>query len=232
MAWDTRFDTMLKEFPNLRVKHFDMGREAISFINGLSADKKTKVFLLTDYELLKQNLNGLDIIEETNTKRAVLVTSHYANKEICQAAVQCGAKILPKQLASDIPIDITPNSNTNNEQSKADIVFVDDDTMLLKCVTLLAKNTAIDTYDNPHEFLDNAAQYAAHTHILVDNNFNGTNIKGIQILEQLHPMGFANLYLLSGDNFRPGQLPSYITVIPKTDIEPIARILKSISVAS
>lgn len=117
MAWNTRFENILKESPGLIVKHFEIGQDTIDFINALTPDKKKKIFLLTDYELLKQNLNGLDIIKKTAVDRSVLVTSHYANKTVRHDAEKVGTKILPKQLAGDIPIHII-NAFVHKQTSK------------------------------------------------------------------------------------------------------------------
>jgi hypothetical protein len=106
LAWNTRFDELVKLYPNLTVRHFEFGQECIDFINGLPPEKIAKVFLLTDYELLKQDLNGLDVIHQTPVHRSVLVTSYYADKSIRACAGKAGTTILPKQLAYDIPIHI------------------------------------------------------------------------------------------------------------------------------
>ncbi len=106
MAWNTRFDELVRKFPNLAVLHFEIGQECIDFINRIAPDKIHKVFLLTDYELLKQDVNGLDVIHQTPVERSILVTSHYADKAICSCAIKAGTTILPKQLAYDIPIAV------------------------------------------------------------------------------------------------------------------------------
>lgn len=107
LAWDTRFDQILAEYPDLTIKHFEIGQDTLNFINALPPEKKQKVFLLTDYELLKQKINGVDVVNQSAIKRSILVTSHYANKSVRNSAIQAGTQILPKQLAHDINISIT-----------------------------------------------------------------------------------------------------------------------------
>ncbi|HBY55771.1 MAG TPA: hypothetical protein DEG23_03035, partial [Coxiellaceae bacterium] len=68
-------------------------------------------FLLSDFELLRQELNGLHVIEKTNVKRSILVTSHYSNLVIRELAIKSGSQILPKLLASEVPIEITDTNN-------------------------------------------------------------------------------------------------------------------------
>ena len=110
MAWDVRFEEIRKEYRGITVKHFEIGQQAIDSINGLTPDKKKEIFLLADYELLKQDLNGLDVIKKSQVNRSILVTSHYANEQIQQMATKTGTKILPKELASDIPVHICNSS--------------------------------------------------------------------------------------------------------------------------
>ncbi len=110
-AWDTRF----KDCLDVVLKHFTLGEEAISFVNNYP--NKDQLFLLVDFELLNQELNGLHVIERTKIERSMLVTSHHNNLVVRNLALQCGAKILPKPLAPEVPIKIDgiglEVSNTN-----------------------------------------------------------------------------------------------------------------------
>lgn len=231
MAWDIRFDVILKKFPHLTIKHFELGQEAIDFINGHAPDKKQKIFLLADYELLKQDLDGLEVIKKTGISRSILVTSHYAHKRVQHLAAETETKILPKQLASDIAIKISKtevNESTpvlDNEIKEVDVVFVDDDQRLLDSFTFFAFNKEVDTYQDPQHFLNNINQYPKHTKIMLDHHFSNFDKKGMQIAEHLHAMGFTQLYLLSGENFSGWEIPAYLTTIMKTDLDKVEAIL-------
>lgn len=104
-AWEARFK---QAAPKIARKHFKLGNEAVSFINNLGATEKSQVFLLTDYELLRQDLHGLDVVNQTKIERSILVTSHHNNQSIRDLAKLTGTKILPKPLASEIAINILP----------------------------------------------------------------------------------------------------------------------------
>jgi len=231
MAWNLRFEAIKKKFPHLIIKHFELGQEAIDFINDHAPDKKQKIFLLADYELLKQDLNGLDVIKKTQISRSILVTSHYADKQVQQSAAQTNTKILPKQLASDIDIEIgkaAPDeiiAILSNEVKEVDVVFVDDDQRLLDSFTFFAFNKKVATYQDPRHFLDNVNQYPKDTKIMLDNHFANYDRKGIQIAEQLHALGFTQLYLLSGESFSKCEVPNYLTAIMKTDLDQVEAIL-------
>jgi FkbM family methyltransferase len=104
-AWEVRF----KDYIGIIcLKSFKIAEEAIEFIN---AADKDKLFLLIDFELIKQKLSGLQVIEQTSMQRSsILVTSHYAHKNIQDLATKAGVKILPKQLSPEVPIEIRENS--------------------------------------------------------------------------------------------------------------------------
>jgi signal transduction histidine kinase len=61
------------------VRYLTDGRDTIDFIH--SFGKKDNVFLITDYELRGQTLNGVDVIEQTDMQaRNLIVTSVYTSK--------------------------------------------------------------------------------------------------------------------------------------------------------
>ena len=103
-AWDFRFTEILNQAPNITIKHFEQATEALNFIHSLTMLEKEHVFLLSDYELLQQRTNGLAVIEESKVKRAALVTSHHADVKIRAEAAKMRIQVLPKQLASVVPI--------------------------------------------------------------------------------------------------------------------------------
>lgn len=102
-AWESKF---AKEAPSINRRHFNHGAEVVKFIGALSSEEKDKLFLLTDYELLRQGINGLDVIRKTNIQRSILVTSHYNDQKVRKQAEQANTKILPKVIAVGINIDI------------------------------------------------------------------------------------------------------------------------------
>lgn len=213
-AWATHFEV---HAPDINLQHFTLGQEAIDFINATAA--KDKIFLLTDYELLQQELHGVDVIEKTGIQRSILVTSHYANDIVRDLALKAGIKILPKQIASDIPIIITENQSVAADLKKIDIVIIEDSETLANAIVLLLsyKGKAVDKYDNPKRFLENIAQYSKYTKICMDNDFGSKCISGIELAKQLHEAGFTKLCLFSGKDFDKGEVPDYLTVIKKGD---------------
>lgn len=222
-AWNTHFEPILKQAPALQIKHFTIGNEALNYINHLPEEEKNKIFLLTDYELLKQELNGLHVVAQSGVKRSILVTSHYAQLMIQNQAAKTGTKILPKQLASEIPIKITEIIEIEKSDSlltSVDIILVDDDEKFVKnLITFAFAEKTVDKYYDPDHFLANVEKYPKNTKICLDNNFAAANMKGVDIAKILHEKGFTRLYILSGDVFDKNHLPEYIIAIRKDDIE-------------
>ena len=103
-AWDIRFKPYMHSHPDLRSHHFTDGQDVLDFFNTLGKEHKDRVILLSDFELINQNKNGLQVIEESGMKNTVLVTSHHANPKIKDKVTRLGIKILPKQMASIVPI--------------------------------------------------------------------------------------------------------------------------------
>ncbi|MEI6791388.1 MAG: hypothetical protein WCK42_09435, partial [Myxococcaceae bacterium] len=102
LAWDLRFS----EIAHTQVKHFTQGEKALQYIRSHPENLKSDIYLLTDYELLNQDINGMDLINQLNLKRSILVTSHYLNKDLISEVRARKIKMLPKILAAKIPVQI------------------------------------------------------------------------------------------------------------------------------
>jgi hypothetical protein len=104
-AWDSRFNSILVRYPEIQIIHFRNGQETIDYINSKTAEERSKLILLTDYELLKQTFNGLEVAEQTQIeKQTILVTSHHSTEYVLKTASAMKVKVLPKLLASELLI--------------------------------------------------------------------------------------------------------------------------------
>jgi PAS domain S-box-containing protein len=226
-AWDSRFELILKQAPEMKVYHFESASKALNFIESLTEEEIKHVLLLTDFELLKQKMNGLDVVEQSGMQRSILVTSHYDNPAIQNRATKLNSKILPKQLASEVPMTLNKSIHFNDDADKlelklVDAVLVDDDEQF--AATLLNyvfDDDRVDYFKDPEQFKDNVDQYPKDTRIYLDNNFASCSIRGVEIAKELHDKGYTHLYLMTGECFKSNDLPSYLTVILKTDIDNI-----------
>lgn len=103
-AWDARFQGILQINSAMQLIHFTKAEELLVFIALLSDADLPRIYLLSDYELLNQEMNGLDIIEQRQITQATLVTSHYGNANVIARAKNLQIQVLPKRLAPKIPI--------------------------------------------------------------------------------------------------------------------------------
>ncbi|MEI8054866.1 MAG: PAS domain-containing protein [bacterium] len=234
-AWDDR----LKNCAGIQIKHFTLGNDAIDFINAFP--QKDKIFLLTDYELLKQNVTGIDVIKKTDIKRSVLVTSHYAEKKIYKLLVENRVKLLPKQLAAEVPIEVceakTERCVTNSDKKcnkvssseKVDVIIVEDKRDLADTEGHFFENHGkkVAVYYNPDDLLKDTSKYDKDVIACIDHEFEGNKLNGFDVLKQLHEQGFTRLYLFSGRTFTKEEVPDYLTAIVKTDIDALTKLAES-----
>jgi len=226
-AWDFRFELLQKAHPNLTVIHHHIGQDTIDYVNQLTPEQKDKFFLLSDYELLHQGMNGLQVIAKVEISRSTLVTSYYADRTIQMKAGQTGTRILPKQLAAEVPIKIDKRTSVNAiaissvvEPKAIDAVFVDDDQLLLSSYKSFAGTKwVIETYSDPKEFIEKVECYPKHTKVFLDQNYSNYDKKGEHLAEHLRAMGYTRLYLLTGDQALRDQVPEHLNVLIKSDLE-------------
>lgn len=102
-VWDYRLTRLPEPMPGLRVQHFHK-------INDLkdwhlkAQSEKSRVYLV-DYEIHDDPKNGLDIIEELGiAANSYLVTGHSDESDVLKRAEWLGVKVVPKELACNIPI--------------------------------------------------------------------------------------------------------------------------------
>ena len=78
-VWKRIFSTFGQE---ISVKYFTKGNDAVGFIKATkNKSPDASIFLIADYELRGQSINGIDVIEQTEMQnRSLLVTSLYTSK--------------------------------------------------------------------------------------------------------------------------------------------------------
>lgn len=203
-AWKER----LRHIPNIHLSHFYKASDLIdAYIT-----QPIKHFYLIDYELLNDNITGLDLIEKLNLcEHAVLVTSCFEDKELRARCEKIGLKIIPKSYVPYIPI-----LNPINLQS-SNLVFIDNDDLIRKAWLFAAQNSGlnISTYSSPSEFNNDLDKYSKDIPIYIDSDL-GNNIKGEHYAKYLHDHGFKELFLTTG--YQPehfGHLPWIKAIVGK-----------------
>lgn len=200
-AWDERFGHL----SHINLVHFYRASD-------LSSNIPAADIYLVDYELLNDNVNGLDVIEKLRLgKRAVLVTSCFEDKALRVRCERLGVKIIPKPFVPYISI----LSSTHSQISC--LVFIDNDD-LMRTVWLLAAKEAglsISTYSSTDEFNKEINNYRKDTLIYIDSDLGG-NVKGEQYAKYLYDLGFTGLHLATG--YQPeqfGHLPWIKSIVSK-----------------
>lgn len=220
-AWNSRFRLHTKR---VAIKHFESGREVINFINSMPVEKQKKIYLLADYELQNQDLSGLEVIEQAKHVRSVLVTSHFASKRLRADVEAIGAKILPKMLASEVTITVDTRVEPSEGKKDVSMIFADDDKeFVANMIRGFFAGQYVEIFFDPEHLLQDILKYKKDTKICLDNNFEKSGIKGVEVAQRLYEKGFANLYMLSGNVLDASEYPAYLRVILKNDLEGIKR---------
>jgi hypothetical protein len=105
-AWDVYFEQTLLQFHDINIRHFTSSVDAIAFIHSLSEQERQRILMLTDYELISQDFDGLKVLDTLDPDKTLLVTGQFIDTPIQQRATRKNTKIIPKQLVNQIPIYI------------------------------------------------------------------------------------------------------------------------------
>ncbi len=88
-----------------RLHHFSSGE---SLKKHLSGRGKENLLFLLDYELIGDQMTGLDWAEDLELEnQSILVTSRYEDKTILKRCQRLGMRIIPKSLAAWVPVRAT-----------------------------------------------------------------------------------------------------------------------------
>lgn len=219
-TWNSNFEDTLKKNPSIQIKHFTQGTEAVTYINSLTIEQKRDIFLLTDYELLEQGINGLEVVTQTGILRSLLVTSYATQTDIQKSVTEAGIKLLPKELASSATIIV--DKKIPKWSSKVDMVWVEDQQWYVDNeIKKHYSHLLVDTYYDPISFMEDIQQYPLDTRIILDTYYSSPDnipylIDGFQLAKQLHAMGYTKLILYAGEE-AGAKAPEYLRVILKND---------------
>jgi signal transduction histidine kinase len=157
------------------------------------------VILLIDYEMRKDNTNGLDfLIDESYKGIAYIVTSHVDDASIHSKSISGGWKIVPKFIAPFISINLESQSAIDSS-SQYSAVLIDDDPLIRLTWESEAKHNGINLLglSSYGEFLKN--KIAKDTPIFIDYSLGDvSNDNGIDVGLKLHKSGYNNLHLATG----------------------------------
>ncbi|MEK6627420.1 MAG: HAMP domain-containing sensor histidine kinase [Bdellovibrionota bacterium] len=211
--WKGRLQSINAENAGISLLSFTSGNEFKNFVQTQitkTTASSQKVFLI-DYELLNQNMTGLDLIEElslgsSTISNAILVTSRYEEEHIRTRCAKLGVKLIPKGMAGFVSIEIAA------PKKKYDAILIDDDDLIHMTWQIVAKEKGknIKLLKTEAEFLTIATDVDLSTSIYVDVNL-AQNVNGIEVAKRIHAQGFSKVYLATG--YTEIEKPEFIEAI-------------------
>ncbi len=212
-AWDQKFTNTLNAYPNITITHFHEADSCINFIKSLNKKDFKRVMLLTDYELIKQTINGLDVVEITAISRAILVTSHYENQDIIKRSILLNTKVLPKILTSAVSFDIVPFKETI-ENSDVSLLLLEDNKEFSEVLEYLYKSRGknLKIFNDPYSLMEKLPLYKHDIKICLDFEIDSP-INGVELSEIIYKRGYSNLYLATGYKMNQEDLPPYLKLL-------------------
>lgn len=193
--------------------------------------------------ILNQINNSISVTHGKTTGQGLGIThtrktlAKYGGKLDIESTSGVGTKIiLTFPHANKLPDHNNSNTLARNKNitpptisavKAVDIVLVEDDRDNADIMaTFMFQDKKVEIFDKAKEFLANFSKYPLDTAMLIDYQFPEENVNGIEICKELHAKGFTNFYLYSGMDFYPGEVPSYIKVIFKTDLNAIENLAR------
>lgn len=100
-----KLTNIIKPEYEINVVHFKCPNKFIEFYS--SFNKSNKIYFFFDYELIGSDMTGIDLIHKYNLKNnSTLVTSRFDDMAVQDKCKLLNIKILPKNIAYFIPIEI------------------------------------------------------------------------------------------------------------------------------
>ena len=184
------------------VLHFT---EAHALRSWLSQNRSRSFLGLIDYELLRQELSGLDVIEQEHiADRAILVTSRFADPAILQRAAKLNLRIIPKGLVGQVPIvvqDIAAEKAAQDPSKGPRVLVIDDDAMISWAWRKQQQRLGLAelvTFPSMEACEAAAPDYSKFDLAFVDLNIDGTEWSLEDTLRHLRQHGVKRIFVATG----------------------------------
>ena len=180
-----------KRFKNtgIELEHFYKAFNLLDVFKEISED----TIFLSDFELLGEELNGVDCINKLHAvQRSILVTARADEPQIIRLCEQYGIKLLPKSMANEVKI-------MNHFSDPKTVILIDDDNLTHLSWKLASKKTEVNlkTYFSVKEFLENSNSLDRRTPVYIDLEL-GPDLRGDVLSEDIFNQGFTELYITTG----------------------------------
>lgn len=183
LVWKKRF----KELP-VTLEHFHKASELLDKYKTIPET----ALLLTDYELLGENVSGLDCIITLGAfENSLLITARSDEQAIIKICSEKGVRILPKSMANEIEI--------HSKKSLSKVILIDDDKLTHISWKIAAKNAGVtfSSFFTVQDFLNSSNQFSPDSAIYIDSDL-GPNMKGELLSKNIFDLGFTELYMATG----------------------------------
>jgi signal transduction histidine kinase len=180
-----------------KLHHFSHTGELEHWWNA-NAPQEPHAFFLIDFEIIGDSRTGLHMIEQLKLQnRALLVTSHFEDRNLVERCKKLQISILPKPLASFIPVRVHP----------AIAVLVDDDPLVHLTWKKAAQRRGITlkNYTGSKALLEEAHTLSRDIPCYLDVQL-GPEDYGPDLAVKLHAMGFHELEFVTG--LDPKEVPT------------------------
>ena len=199
-TWDQLLTPHVSE--SCEVLHFTEAHALRSWL----AQNRSRPFLgLIDYELLRQELSGLDVIEQEHiADRAILVTSRFADPAILQRAAKLSLRIIPKGLVGQVPIVVQNSAAEKAAQEPSSgprVLVIDDDAMIAWAWRKQQQRLGIAelvTFPSMEACEAAAPDYSKLDLAFVDVNIEGTEWTLEDTLRHLRQHGVKRIFVATG----------------------------------
>lgn len=189
-VWKKRLDGI-----ESKVEHIHSVKEMLSRYQTLHP----KILLLSDFELMDKNYDGIDTILKLNhSAHSVLVTARDEEQAIQDRCIKARIKLLPKTLVNYVKVN-----KGDSEVLKLDLVghviLIDDDRLVqINWASYCRKKgLSFHGYKSIDEFIAASTVFDKSSKIYIDSNLEN-GIKGEVESEKIFQLGFFNLYLATG----------------------------------
>ncbi len=193
--WDRRLRSYANTGTNINILHFNSPETLVDYILNSKDDCRGPILYLIDHEFVGSDFSGIDIIKKFSLERqAILVTSRFEESSIKNYCIDSKVKLIPKELASYVPMMYLEKSN-----HYYDTVLIDDDDLIAKTWELQAqqKGRSLFRCSSPKEFFIAMDTLPSHVAVYVDVNL-GFGMQGDLIAKQIFDLGFPNIFIASG----------------------------------
>jgi len=203
-VWRERLDALHVREHDIDVVHVSTPDEIRNWIKSNGSAARDALYLL-DYELLGYQENGLSLAEELIIgDRSILVTNRNEEMGILEGCLKLKVRMIPKGLLGLVPICVVEQNADAVGQKRTvsrgwDAILIDDDPLVRETWNIAADlaQKKLRVYTSAAEFYREADSFGRDTPVYIDATL-GNNSRGEEESRRIHAMGFAEIYLATG----------------------------------